>query len=215
VEYEPIEQIAPDLVTFSQLPQSRWKNLLNLDVIRQRNKPKQPPSKPKSAPFFLPTVAGLEPKFKIPDEDTTQTNEGSRILATSRKLMSDFGRQLEKSRTDKNYATVLDMLKSMGPSAIELELSLLVPDVDGGSMDLVLDFIDFLVNLFETKRDTDLASSYLGLFLKLHGEMLSTNEALQWQLERLESCQTEACRQLALQTDKILCITEYLRGAML
>lgn len=31
---EAVEQISPDLVTFSQLPQSRWKNLLNLDTIR-------------------------------------------------------------------------------------------------------------------------------------------------------------------------------------
>lgn len=27
-------RISDDLVTFSQLPPSRWKNLLNLDVIR-------------------------------------------------------------------------------------------------------------------------------------------------------------------------------------
>jgi len=31
-----MERISEDLVTFSQLPASRWKNLLNLDVIRVR-----------------------------------------------------------------------------------------------------------------------------------------------------------------------------------
>ena len=30
-----------------------------------RNKPKEPPKVPKAAPFFLPTVAGLEPKFDV------------------------------------------------------------------------------------------------------------------------------------------------------
>ena len=29
-----VERISNDLVTFSLLPASRWKNLLNLDVIR-------------------------------------------------------------------------------------------------------------------------------------------------------------------------------------
>ena len=29
-----MERISDDLVTFSQLPASRWKNLLNLDIIR-------------------------------------------------------------------------------------------------------------------------------------------------------------------------------------
>lgn len=38
-------------------------------LLQERNKPKDPPRKPKSAPFFLPTVAGLEPKFELPEED--------------------------------------------------------------------------------------------------------------------------------------------------
>ena len=38
----------------------RWLNLLNLDVIKAKNKPKAAPKKPKVAPFFLPTVPGLE-----------------------------------------------------------------------------------------------------------------------------------------------------------
>ena len=38
----------------------RWLNLLNLDVIKAKNKPKAPPKKPKAAPFFLPTIPGLE-----------------------------------------------------------------------------------------------------------------------------------------------------------
>lgn len=32
-----------------------------------RNKPKEPPKVPKAAPFFLPTIAGLQPKFDIQD----------------------------------------------------------------------------------------------------------------------------------------------------
>ena len=33
--------------------------MLNLDVIKAKNKPKAPPKKPKAAPFFLPTIPGL------------------------------------------------------------------------------------------------------------------------------------------------------------
>jgi len=45
--------------------------------FQQRNKPKQPPKAPKSAPFFLPTIAGLEPKFDLP-----QTDEGKDKVGT-------------------------------------------------------------------------------------------------------------------------------------
>lgn len=34
-----------------------------------RNKPKEPPKKPKAAPFFLPTIAGVEAKFDLSKTD--------------------------------------------------------------------------------------------------------------------------------------------------
>ena len=40
----------------------------HLSSFQERNKPKQPPKLPKAAPFFLPTIPGLEPKFAIPEE---------------------------------------------------------------------------------------------------------------------------------------------------
>lgn len=41
------------LITMSGLPPAHWKNLFHLDLVKQRNKPKEPPKKPPSAPFFL------------------------------------------------------------------------------------------------------------------------------------------------------------------
>jgi len=76
----------------------------------------------------------------------------------------------------------------MGPAAVELELSLLssspadtitdvtadvtdvTADVTADSsvdVDLIISFIEFLTYLFSTKRDVDLATSYLGLLLKV------------------------------------------------
>merc|ERR1711874_22329 len=72
------EQIGKDLITLANLPGSRWLNLLSLDVIKAKNKPKAPPKKPKAAPFFLPTIPGLETKFDLSnlpkdDEDTSRS----------------------------------------------------------------------------------------------------------------------------------------------
>ncbi|GBF88408.1 hypothetical protein Rsub_01120 [Raphidocelis subcapitata] len=52
--------LAPQLVTLSLLPRAQWETLLHLDAIKARSKPIQPPKKPEAAPFFLPTVPGLE-----------------------------------------------------------------------------------------------------------------------------------------------------------
>ena len=70
---------------------------------------------------------------------------------------------------------ILQRLKSMGPSAIELELSMLSSDppdtaaaaADEDDDDLMINFIDFLAHLFCSKQDVDLATSYLGLLLKV------------------------------------------------
>ena len=46
------------LITMSGLPPAHWKNLFHLDLVKQRNKPKEPPKKPPTAPFFLQWRSG-------------------------------------------------------------------------------------------------------------------------------------------------------------
>ena len=48
----------PGLITLSGLPIAHWKNLFHLELVKQRNKPKEPPKKPPSAPFFLQWRSG-------------------------------------------------------------------------------------------------------------------------------------------------------------
>lgn len=48
------------LVTLSGFPSSRWANLPQLQLIKERNKPIEPPKKLKNAPFFLPGNDSLE-----------------------------------------------------------------------------------------------------------------------------------------------------------
>jgi U3 small nucleolar RNA-associated protein 21 len=63
---EKIEKvdIVDEMIKFSDLPASRWMNLLSLEHIKKRNKPIDPPKKPELAPFFLPTIEGATPSFE-------------------------------------------------------------------------------------------------------------------------------------------------------
>ena len=104
----PTENLTPlseGLVTLSSLPKSRWSNLQNLDIIKLRNKPVEPPKQPKQAPFFLPTLPGLEPKF-IPaadDEDIPSTESGGSRIVNLGKLqpLSEFQKCLEECASTK------------------------------------------------------------------------------------------------------------------
>ncbi len=99
--------LADSLVTLSTLPKSRWSNLLNLDTIKQRNKPIEPPKTPKLAPFFLPTLPGLQPKF-LPSEEGNEipVNEvggGSKILNLGElQPLSEFQKCLRQCANSKH-----------------------------------------------------------------------------------------------------------------
>ena len=49
----PIVAKEKGLITLSGLPVAHWKNLFHLELVKQRNKPREPPKKPPTAPFFL------------------------------------------------------------------------------------------------------------------------------------------------------------------
>lgn len=92
--------LAEGLVTLSRLPKSRWHNLQQLDVIKEHNKPNEPPTKPKQAPFFLPTTPGLQPKFTSAGDDDggismLQGESGSKILNLGELVpLTEFRRSL-------------------------------------------------------------------------------------------------------------------------
>lgn len=72
--------LSPELVTLSLLPRAQWETLLHLDAIKARSKPIQAPKKPEAAPFFLPTVPGLEGN---PVFDTAAAAQGGAAAAAT------------------------------------------------------------------------------------------------------------------------------------
>lgn len=62
------------LLTLAMLPRAHWQTLFQLELIKQRNKPAEPPKAPPRAPFFLPTLHpdGVNPVFAPPPAPTTE-----------------------------------------------------------------------------------------------------------------------------------------------
>jgi U3 small nucleolar RNA-associated protein 21 len=54
----PVMPLKEGLITLSGLPQAHWKNLFHLELVKERNKPKEAPKKPPTAPFFLQWRSG-------------------------------------------------------------------------------------------------------------------------------------------------------------
>ena len=74
-------QVHPQLFTLSKMPTSHINTLLNLDVINERNRPVEPPKKPELAPFFLPSLDGVERTFANPDKPSGLPDAAAALLA--------------------------------------------------------------------------------------------------------------------------------------
>ncbi|KAJ3268605.1 hypothetical protein HDV01_002543 [Terramyces sp. JEL0728] len=156
-EYIPIEE---GMITFSTLPKSRWQNLLNLDSIKERNKPTEPPKQPEKAPFFLPTVSASIPTFEAPKTE-------SKILP--RELMSNNQTELSNLILNKTSEDLLDHLKKLSPSQIDLELRQLPVEID---LKAHSSFVAHIQELLEKKIDYEFVNAILCAYLKIHGDIV-------------------------------------------
>ncbi|KAH7729523.1 Utp21 specific WD40 associated domain containing protein [Aphelenchoides avenae] len=173
------KQIDPSLVTLSGLPATRWANLPDLQAIRERNKPLEPPKKPEAAPFFLPTVGTLD-GFSFEKEDANTLDEATarreKALMAKRRILeltTPWAKTLLAS-TDSDDAEkikVFNSLKDMNVSSIDFQVRSLPAEA-------LHSFVDMLAAVLKTRNDFELAVSYLATFLKIHREHLWKAESL-------------------------------------
>lgn len=74
-----IDQLSADMTTLSLVPKARWQTLLHLDLIKERNKPKEAPKAPEKAPFFLPSTTGSPSSAVQGKPEATEDTSKSRI----------------------------------------------------------------------------------------------------------------------------------------
>ncbi|NWI18602.1 WDR36 protein, partial [Crypturellus soui] len=212
IEYDSPEQLGEQLVTLSLLPESRWKNLLNLDIIKKKNKPKEPPKVPKSAPFFIPTIPGLIPRYATPEQENDTQSKVVNLGVLAQK--SDFCIRLEEALSTNEYAAPLSLLKNLGPSSIEVELRGLAPE-GGGSVEVMLSFLRMIGMMLTKKYNFELAQAYLALFLKLHLKILSSEPKLLEEISRLSTQLEETWIHLRTLFNQSLCVLKYVKSALL
>lgn len=172
-----IEQLDQSLLTLSIVPQSRWQTLLNLDSIRERNKPLQPPEKPKAAPFFLGSALTNGNKEDAGNttastDKTIEDAERSRIsrLAVTAQIGSNsrLSDVLDTFDNDPqhNPSSLSEHLASLPPSAADLEIRSL-------SLNEMPVFVRALTQQVKTRKSFELVNTWMSVFLKLHGDFVA------------------------------------------
>lgn len=186
-----IDQLSEDLLTLSLVPKPQWQTLLHLDVIRQRNKPKESPKPPEKAPFFLPSMTAtskseqqsqpLVALFDKQEEPQAPVSRISKIPNPSTAHTSTFTSLLRST----NKERIVAHLASLPPSSADLAIRTL--DMSPPYSELVT-FINALTARLKQKRDYELVETWVSVFLRCHGDVLvesvEVREALeQWRAE--------------------------------
>ncbi|KAF7304957.1 WD-REPEATS-REGION domain-containing protein [Mycena kentingensis (nom. inval.)] len=176
-------QLDGDLITLTLLPRSRWQTLLNLEVIQQRNKPKEAPKAPEKAPFFLPTVQGIEPRFVIPEKDPQSKKDTRRLQKAAAGTESVFHEKMVGCDPEGDYEDFFSFVKTLSPAAIDLEIRSLV------ALDSLKTFVIALTRRLASRRDFEAVQTFQNVFLRAHSEMIVENPELQEVLEELKATQ--------------------------
>lgn len=189
-DYVSPDQLDNDLITMSAVAQSRWQNLLDIDIVKKRNKPKQAPKVPEAAPFFLPTIPTLHSlRFDFSNVNTTDDTVSSGIHS-SLEHFTTFGNSLQSTTTTDNFADPIEKLKALGPSAVDLEIQSLSLN-DSSAESLMLQFMKMLHHMMERQNDFELSQAYLAVFLKWHGTTIAENKTLRDYLRVVQEAQTK------------------------
>lgn len=193
--------------------------------MQKRNKPKEPPTVPKAAPFFIPTLAGLNPAFDLKAgnsiADRPKISNKLQILSPFHELMLDCA-------NSSNYGLLLETLKELGPSSIDAEfrtLDILLPeeeDEDEMATEeerlerplLLLHFLKAMKQGLALKKDFELIQAWLALFLKIHADLIMADEQLLGLCHEISTMVDGTWDGLNLKFQKTLCIINYLRSAI-
>jgi U3 small nucleolar RNA-associated protein 21 len=217
--------IAPRLVTMSALPKSRWHDLTHLELIKERNKPKEGPKAPALAPFFLSTTQGLEPKLDTShfEEEQAKGQDASKLLKNQplhdassalAALLDQFAAgtpddgamvaaKEEEAVTEDPVAA---HLRSLGPAALDADISALGMDLLREELELG-QALDYVLRAIEGKRNFELMQAVLNRILKLHGDTLTKYpELLSKKTAALRRVQESAWRRLERKLQHTHCL---------
>ncbi|KAJ1968708.1 rRNA-processing protein utp21 [Dispira parvispora] len=225
VSYKSPEQLAEELLTLSDMPKSKWQNILNLDIIKQRNKASKEVEKPKQAPFFLQTLPGVEPRFNLDAIEKDQSsadkeNKDENALDSDRLISfnsfrpeTQFVRELKQGEaTEIPYESFMVYMKTLSPSAVDFELRSLSLEND---FEELLLFLRAMKTVLQRRRDFELIQVYLNLFFRIHGDIIVENaEAFASQLEKIQELLQSEWQRVEEMLQYSQCLIDFSRASI-
>lgn len=220
------DQQIPNLITLSLLPKSQWQSLTNLDIIKVRNKPIEPPKKPEKAPFFLPSTPSLSGDILFKPSVTANGDEkdskAQGIMHNQKiNLSSQFSPLLQSCADAGDFSTFTDYIKGLSPSTLDMELRMLQIIDDGDIQNLeerpelrsIDSLLDYFIHELSCKNNFEFIQAVIKLFLKIHGETVRCQSSLQEKASRLLEVQRSVWHRLDKMFQSTRCMVTFLSNS--
>lgn len=219
--YVSPEQLHAELITLSGLPSSRWKNLLNIEDLRQKQLIEDESKREKliKVPFFIPVIDGLNPQLdsetlKAMNDSTTLVSAIPKQKINKLRLLSPLGQCLLECSGKGDYHEFLKQLKELGPSATDAEIRTLSKDTCG-DIEPMLCFLNAIEQNLNNNIDYELTSSWLAVYLKAHSDIIQTNARLKERCRELLEPVGFKWDKLHEEFNQIFCVLNFVRSSIL
>lgn len=209
------ETAGEDTIKFSSEPFTKWQTIYNLESIKEKNKPIEPPKDPPPVPFFLYNIEKenenvLEYKNLLIDQEE---NEDARRRILNKETIPETENELirllrelkeEKGTREEVYAGITLHLKGISGSRSELEFGQL-NSLTGEYKEEAAKCLDYFVHAISQKQDYELIQAHLHVFLKNCADVLQhadneekVKEVLKVQKRTWESMQRDLTNSMFL-----------------
>ncbi|KAL4210717.1 hypothetical protein CU097_012847 [Rhizopus azygosporus] len=212
---DTVEQLAEQMITMSMEPRAKWQNLLHLDTIKLRNKPKEAPKLPEKAPFFLPTLPGAKTQFNLEpmDVDKDKKDEQTKTKQLSLNQLNtetEYSKLLRSGHESSNYDGFVNYAKTLSPAAIDVELRSFTIDSE---LTILNYFLEAIVYMLKSRKNFELAQAWLSVFLAIHGDLIitSTSIDIHEKIKTILSIQNTEFGRLSEQIHYSLCLIDFAR----
>lgn len=192
-------------------PKAKWQNLLSLETIKKRNKPKEAPKPAEKAPFFLPTVAGAKAQFDL--SQPKQEKETQSRISHGTEMMdieTEFSQLLAAGSEKGDYTAFVDYAKSLSPSALDVQMRTLPVNEN---LSTHHQFVSAILFMLRTRKNFEMAQAWLNVFLTIHGDLIIANPLsdIHATLKETLAVQNQEFGRLSEQIHYGLCMIDFAR----
>lgn len=196
---------------------ARLEALHALEAIAERNKPVEPPKKPESAPFFLPSsLSNDAPPLAAVDDPKPEVEDKEEEPATKRRRKASFEAghrcQLATLTLSSKHEPIVNYLASLEPSAVDAEIALLCQgEHDDPGVALLDAFLGHLLVHLKSRDHLDEVQAYLHRVFQHHSAALARPE-VEANINALHKAQCDASSHIRNLFHEALCLADFLSG---